>query len=376
MKIVIVGAGIAGLAIGWRLTEQGAAVEILERGIVGRGATWAAAGMLAPGSELGKDLGASGWLARDGRERWPRFAAELEAASGRRIGYAETGSLIVAGTEDRARALRALAATPGANGAAWLDAAELRKKEPLLSSALHGALHIRQDAQVDNRALGEALRNALIRRNVIVREHCAVRSLVVAGRHVSRVVTSQGLISADAVILSCGAWTNLVAGIASEDLPPIRPAKGQMAALQPPEGTALPRFLIWAEDVYLVPRANRLFVGATVEDASFDTSVTREAYDVLIAAAAAIIPSLSGWSVAEMWAGLRPRTPDDAPALGATNLGGLYVAGGQFRNGILFAPAIAEAMCDLVLRHADDARLTAFDPRRFSSATQSEERRP
>src|SRR5436190_21803769 len=96
MKILIIGAGVAGLSIGWRLAEAGAEVEILERGLAGQGATWASAGMIAPGAELGAEDNPVAAFAQAARANWPSFAAELEAASGMSLGYRESGSLLVA----------------------------------------------------------------------------------------------------------------------------------------------------------------------------------------------------------------------------------------------------------------------------------------
>ena len=87
MKVIIVGAGIAGLAIGWRLAQAGAGVEIYDRGLAGRGATWAAAGMIAPGAELKDESEELAAFARRSRAAWPGFAAELEAESTCTIGY-------------------------------------------------------------------------------------------------------------------------------------------------------------------------------------------------------------------------------------------------------------------------------------------------
>jgi glycine oxidase len=370
MKIVIVGAGVAGLATAWKLASEGAAdVEVLERGIAGRGATWASAGMIAPGAELeGKDDPLTRF-AQQARARWPSFAKELQRESGIEIGYRDVGSLILAETAEKASALQSRAETLNRQGTAvtWLAPGELRRREPLLSTALHGALHEPDDAQVNNRALPEALRGAIINRQGVLRENCDVRSVIVQDGRAAGVLTSRGSIAADVVILACGAWTNLIGGVSTEDLPPIKPAKGQIAACEPPSGVALPNALIWAQDIYLVPRGPRLFIGATVEDASFDTSITREARDRLLARATRVIPAIAGWRVAEMWAGLRPRTPDDAPVLGPSGIEGLYVAGGQFRNGILFAPALADAMINLVLGRPADEETLAFDPRRFRS---------
>jgi glycine/D-amino acid oxidase-like deaminating enzyme len=140
-----------------------------------------------------------------------------------------------------------------------------------------------------------------------------------------------------------------------------------MAAVLPPDGARLPRALIWDGDVYLVPRRDRLLIGATVEDAGFDTGVTREARDRLIGAASRLIPGLSGWTISELWAGLRPKALDEAPVLGETAIADLYVAGGQYRNGILFAPLVADTMCAL-LSGKGAPPSAAFDPKRFRKA--------
>jgi glycine oxidase len=359
MKIVIAGAGAAGLAIGWSLARAGATVEIVERGLAGHGATWASAGMLAPGAELGAADTALARFAHRARAAWNGFAADLRAASGTDIGFRENGSLIAA--RDAARA-EVLQRNTGA-GAQWLTTEEARAREPLLSPDLHGALFVPGDARVDNRALGEALAQTLRGLGATVRENCQVRSLLSADGRARGLLTSAGAIEGDAVVLACGAWMDLIPGAV---LPPIAPVKGQMAAVTPPAGTALPKSLLWDEHLYLVPRVTRLIVGATVEDAGYDLSVKRETADDLLARAARIVPALRAWTLSEMWAGLRPRTPDDAPVLGETHLQGLYVAGGQFRNGILFTPLIAHAMRALLLGEHPAIDIAAFDPRRFA----------
>jgi glycine oxidase len=382
MRILIIGAGVAGLSIGWRLAQAGADVEILERGLAGRGATWASAGMIAPGAELGAETTAMAAFADGARTRWPSFAAELEAASGMFVHYRQSGSLLVAENPARAEALQAAAHGSSSaqrgrgtmrsmvEGAAahWLTPDELFLREPLLSNDLLGALEIPTDAQVDNRALADALRVAGTRAGAKLRERCTVRTLVIADGRARGVTTEEGTREADLLVLACGAWMNLVAGVNAEALPPVRPVKGQMIACEPLSGTALPQTLIWSDEVYLVPRHKRLFIGATVEEAGFDTSVTREAREWLLNAATRVIPSLASWRVAEMWAGLRPRTPDDAPVLGTTHIDRLLVAGGQFRNGILFAPLVAETVSRLILQNDPRTNGGAFDPKRFAAS--------
>jgi glycine oxidase len=221
------------------------------------------------------------------------------------------------------------------------------------------------DAQVDNRRTAEALRTVLSRRNIPIHENNEVRGLLITDDRVRGIVCATGTAAADAVIVASGAWLNEFGGAPAE-LPPVAPVKGQMVAVEPPVGTALPKHLLWGDDVYMAPRRGRLLIGATVEDAGFDTSVSAEVCARLVSLAARIIPSLHGWMVTEMWAGLRPRTPDGAPVLGASKIEGLYVAGGQFRNGILFAPAVADAMRQIVLTSQSPPELRSFDPKRFS----------
>jgi glycine oxidase len=365
MKILIGGAGIAGLAIGWRLAEAGCAVEIFERGIAGRGATWASAGMLAPGAEFAAEDSAMARFARRSRAAWPHFRAELERAAGIDIGYRECGTLIVAETDAALADLqtRAEALRHAGEEAAVLGPEELHERAPMLSQSLVGALLVPADAQADNRALGPALMAAARRAGATIRENCAICSVLTTGGHARGFVTDGGLIEGDAVVLALGAWMNRIPG--TEALSPIAPVKGQMAALAPVgTGGYTPRALVWSEDIYIVPRERRIVLGATVEEAGFDLSVSREARDRLAAAAIRIVPALRDWRVSESWAGLRPRTPDLAPVLGSTALPGLYIAGGQYRNGILFAPLVAELMAGILLgrERADPA----FDPDRFA----------
>lgn len=360
MKVLIAGGGIAGLAIAWRLSCHGVAVEVVERGICGRGASWAAAGMLAPGGELAGESDDLAQLAHESRALWPGFAAEIERAAGHPVGFRESGSLLLAESEQQGEALRTRADGAGE----WLPRDELLRREPLLSPKLTGAIHFPSDAQVDNRAICDALYVALRGKGVVIHENCEVRSIHIAGGEAKALLTARGAMEADRFVLACGAWMDLIS-TPDFDLPPVRPVKGQMIACVPPAGMGLPDALLWADEVYLVPRAGRLLAGATVEDAGFDTSVEMQACAKLRSAAARIIPSLRDWHLTEAWAGLRPHTPDDAPVLGATSLARLYVAGGQFRNGILFAPSVADRMAAILQGRGIEVA-AAFNPLRFT----------
>jgi glycine oxidase len=324
--------------------------------------------MLAVTAEMGGSEDSHARLARHARKLWNDFAVDLEAASGRNIFFRESGSLLVAMDEGRSTVLSALASELAAKSekVSWLDRDAARAEEPMLSESTTGALFAPGDAQVDNRALGEALAVAFADAGGQLRECCEVQHIASDEGGVRGVATSQGFIEADRVIVAAGAWSGRIPGVETA-IAPVRPAKGQMAALTPPAGRDMPRHLVWGAEVYLVPREDSLLVGATVEDTGYETSVERDALRGLIANAVKLLPGLREWRVSESWAGLRPRTPDSLPVLGPTGIDGLYLASGQFRNGILFAPAIADAMRRMIFGGGAGPLFEAFDPRRFAS---------
>lgn len=362
MKVVVIGAGVAGLAIGWRLVQKGASVTVLDRAQPGRGATWAAAGMIAATMETGEADTPEAGLARDARSLWPDFAREIEEASARRIDYLQNGSLLVAAGEEEEQ--RFAERAQAADDLSLLTAAQARALEPMLADDIRGALFAAKEAQVDNRALGGALARCFVRAGGTLVPNEAVIRIESDLTRAFAVRTPFGYHEADAFVLAAGAWSGTIDGLPPDALPPVRPVKGEMLALAPPRGTALPGRVVLADDAYLVPRGDRLLVGATLEDAGFDTALSDAAEDWLSAKALSAMPALREWRIVEHWAGLRPGSPDGLPLLGKSALPGLFIASGQYRNGILFAPSVAEILSRSVLEQSPGPK--AFDPRRFA----------
>jgi glycine oxidase len=348
MKVVIIGAGVAGLGIGWRLRQAGCDVTILERAQPGGGASWAAAGMLAVTAELEDASDGERALALRASALWPGFAAELEAASGRSVFLDRSGALLLAADAAELEVMRARAE----GGLRVLDRDEARALVPMLGEVV-GGLWSPQEAHVDNRALGEALTIAFLKAGGILNANEAA----VAIEPGPVVLTPYDRHQADAVLVAAGAWSGLLENI------PVVPVKGEMIALTPPQGAMLPGPVVWGAGVYCVPRHGRLLVGATVQEEGFDTRPTPSARDYLRGSAEKLMPSLKDWTLSDHWAGLRPKSPDGLPLLGPTATDGVFVAGGQYRNGILFAPAIAQEMADIVL--GKGKAVPDFDPRRF-----------
>ena len=339
--VAIIGAGVIGLGIAWRLATQGASVAVFDRGAAGSGASHAAAGMLAACSEAEPGEEALIALGRESQARWPAFAAELGKASGIDVELRREGTLPLALTaDDQARLNHQLAFQQKLGlPLSWISAAETRRREPHLAGKLAGAVWSPEDTQVDNRKLAAALRIAAERAGAVIHEHQAVTEIASKGGEVSGVVLADGTkVAADVVVLAAGAWSRAIAGLAPELRPPVRPIKGQMLALRMDPAAPLVSHVVWAPGAYLVPRVDgRLLVGATVEEKGFDATLTAGGLLTLLEAAWRAIPAVEELPIEETWVGHRPGSRDDAPILGPAPLGGLIYATGHYRNGVLDA---------------------------------------
>lgn len=374
--VAIIGAGVVGLGIAWRLAGRGARVTVFDKGAAGAGASHAAAGMLAACLEAEPGEEALTALGRESQRRWPAFAAELQQLTGIDIGLRTEGTLAVALTSDDQARLAHLLPFQRSLGLPleWISAAETRRREPHLATRLAGAVWSPEDHQVDNRKLAGALRAAAERAGAVIREHTAVDSITVEGPRVTGVVLADGTrVPADVVVLAAGAWSAAVRGLDPALRPPVRPVKGQMMALAMDAAHPLLTHVVWAPGVYLVPRRDgRLLVGATVEDKGFDASLTAGGILSLLEAAWRAVPAIEELPIAETWVGFRPGSRDDAPILGPAPVAGLVYATGHHRNGILLAPVTADGIAALILDGALDPAIRPFGIERFSRAQAAE----
>jgi glycine oxidase len=375
-RVAIIGAGVVGLGIAWRLAARGARVEVFDKGAAGAGASHAAAGMLAACAEAEPGEQALVALGRESQARWPAFAAELYAASGIDVELREEGTLVVALTaDDQARLAHHLVFQQQLGlPLQWITAAETRRREPHLAGKLAGAVFSPQDHQVDNRKLAAALRVAAEAAGAIIREHTPVQEISIAGPRADGIVLADGTkIAADAVVLAAGAWSRGIAGLAPELRPPVRPIKGQMLSLRMDAAAPLLTHVLWAPGAYLVPRRDgRLIVGGTVEEKGFDSTLTAGGVLTLLEAAWRAVPAVEELPIEEMWVGHRPGSRDDAPILGPGPVDGLVYATGHHRNGILLAPVTADTMARLVLDGVVDAAIRPFGIERFALARAAE----
>src|SRR4029453_7637029 len=354
---VVVGGGVIGLGIAWRAATAGLSVTVVDEA-PGRGASWAAAGMLAPVTEL--HYGEDELLALNlaSAARWPGFAAEVEEASGQPVGYRPGGTLAVARDADDKPALEDLYRFQRGAGleVQRLRSRECRQLEPGLHPSIRGGVLAAGDHQVDHRALVLALLGAC--------ERAGGRGWVRAGGEPR---------AAGPVVLAAGCWSGGLGGLAAEALPPVRPVKGQLLYLRGPADQPLCSRNVRGLEVYVVPRGDgRVVVGATVEEQGFDTTVTAGAVHDRLRAARELLPDPAELELLETVVGLRPGSPDNAPMLGPAGPQGLVVATGHYPNGILLPPVTADAVAELLATGQVPELIAPFGLGRFAGRAPAE----
>ncbi len=372
--VLVAGGGVIGLAIADRAARAGLDVTVVDPR-PGRGATWAAAGMLAPVAEAAfgeEDLTALNLRAA---RAWPGFAAALESTSGRSVGFQAAGTLLVGADRSDRAAIGQLLAFHGSIDLASrpLDASACRAAEPLLMPGIAGGAELGDDHQVDNRRLVEALLASCAAAGVRFQEDEVGEVGVVSGRVAGVALRSAGRRRATQVVLAAGCRTGEIGGVPERDRPPVRPVKGMTLRLgdrgAAPRLARTVRGIVHGRSCYLVPRSDgTLVVGATVEERGFDSSVQAGPLGDLLDAARTLVPAVEEYELLEAATGLRPGSPDNAPVVGATTTRGLFVATGHYRHGILLAPVTAASVvARLTGAPLADDPFARFPPGRFAT---------
>ncbi len=372
-EVVIIGGGLIGSSIGWRLAEAGLDTMIIA-GEPESAASQVAAGMLAPISETTFTEQALAPLNLASLKRYEGFVAEVEAASGLPAGLWRTPTLSVAYDADDAARLRVFAEflTRVGHPCTRLTSRECKQHEPLLAPSIRHGLLVEGDWSCDNRQLWRAVRQAGTRAGVRTRTGFVHRVLSTGGR-VSGVELSDGLtVRSPTVVVANGAWAGQLTGIPTI---PVRPVKGQILRLDPgrlPSPAVTVRAFSRGTEVYLVPRAGgrELVVGATVEELGFDGRPTAGGVYELLRDARTVLPITAEYALAETSVGWRPGTPDNAPILGRCELAGLVLATGHYRNGVLLTPITAEVISELIINDTLPEVAVPFALDRFSRQSQ------
>lgn len=349
--VLIVGGGIIGLTVAYHLARAGVAVTLVERGALGREASWAAAGYLAfQGS--GNIPGPRLELRRVSRRMYDAWIDELRELTPADTGFGCCGLLEICLDELEVKEARERADWQSAAGydVEWLDAAATRARHPYLARDLpvHGGLLFPDIAQVRPPRLLRALSEAVRALGVGIREHSPVTVITREGDRVTGVALASGeRLDAAVVVNAAGSWA---AQLGPEmAVMPVRPVKGTIVLLD--DAPRLHGEILVSSRGSVYPRPDgRLLLGATMEDVGFDRQVRLEAVQTLIGQGIGLVPSLASASLGSSWTGFRPYSHDSVPYLGPVpGLRGAYAAAGHYRSGILLAPITGLLLKQMIL---------------------------
>ena len=358
--VIVIGAGIIGLATAERLLIQGAKVTILERNKVGQESSWAGGGILSPLCPWDySDVVTR--LTSYSASQFPTWASVLHETTGIDPEYEACGMLVLPPYN------RELAQQ-------WCSVREIQFEQRTLPGHVSlqysnetntcaeckQAIFLPETAQIRNPRLLRALRHRIAQLEGRIIENCAVESLNAAHQKIQSITSSQGDFSADHIIISAGAWSKEILGMYALKLD-IKPIRGQMLLFKfdhtPPIHT-----IFVENDLYIIPRRDgHLLIGSTLEDVGFDKQTTASVRKHLLMRAQAILPALQAMPIVQHWSGLRPASPNNIPTIGKhPMISNLYINSGHFRYGVTMAPASAEILANEITGRPQPFDITPY----------------
>lgn len=379
---LIVGGGIIGASLAFELARAHHSVLVLDRQEPGHEASWAAAGTISPAPDQ-EAIGIAA-LGCESYRLYPAFISAIEAASGQSAGFHSEGAIELffepdgeAERDARCKQIRdaGLSAEP-----LWL--VEARRRDPAIGPSARAALWIADEAYLDPRVLTRVTLRAAQCAGAEVVANTEVISVITRngqcdGVLAARTETHQAAelrvrtaekIEAQHVVIAAGWRSKEIGG--TESWAPSSPVRGQMVAFGRVAGA--PRTILRSEGGYMAPREDgRIVAGSTLEPGAIDKHPTAAGLGKILAAAVDMAPALADAPILETWAGIRPDSPDHLPIIGATDIDGLFVATGHYRNGMLLAPATAKYLAQWITDGRISKYLEPFSPLRFAAASRS-----
>lgn len=379
---LIIGGGIIGASLAFELSLKGQAVLVVDRQEPGREASWAAAGTISPAPDA--PAAAMDALARESYRLYPAFISELESATGKSAGFHPDGAieLFFGSRAEAERDERFKIISEAEISSRPVSMAEAARLEPAIGPSARAALHIRDEASLDPRVVTRLALNAAENAGAEIRSGMEAISLLISGACcdgalVSSVEESQAgsvkiraaeKIEARNVIIAAGWRSGKIGG--AEAYAPTAAVRGQMLCFVPVAGA--PRKILRCERGYLAPREDgRVAAGSTLEPGILAKNVTGAGVQKILAAATEMAPALADAPIVESWAGLRPDSPDHLPIIGATDIEGLFIGTGHYRNGMLLAPVTAKYLAEWIANGRTAEMLEPFTPLRFAAKQQS-----
>lgn len=379
---VIVGGGIIGASLAFELARLRQSVLLLDRQEPAREASWAAAGTISPAPDR-ESSGITAFGCESFR-LYPAFMSAIESATGEAAGFHPGGAieLFFDSDAEAARDRRCSQVRDACLCAEPISVAEALRREPAINPSTRAALWISDEAYLDPRVLTRVTLHAAERIGAQIHGNSEVISLITTSGQCDGVLAANTQTSraadlgvraaekteANNVVIAAGWRSNEIGG--AEIWAPSSAVRGQMVGFGRIAGA--PKTILRCEHGYLAPREDgRVVAGSTLEPGLLDKRPTAAGLQKLFAAAIEMAPALADAPVVETWAGLRPDSPDHLPIIGATDVQGLFIATGHYRNGMLLAPATAKYLAEWIIDGTVSKYLEPFSPLRFAAAPRS-----
>jgi glycine oxidase len=366
-EVAIIGGGVIGCAIAYNLRKAGVDVMVLDQGEIGAEASSAAAGLLAPLGSL-SGPGAFADLMLASFNLFPALVPELENASGIRLEYEQTGALRVVRDSKHIPNLRKRMKEwqPLGLRMDWLTGDEARQREPLLASDISAAIYAPQESQIKASYVAQAYWRAAANQGATFYSHKEIIGLQQHNGKVTGIYTADGeTIACNSLIIAAGAWAARCGEWLNIEIP-VSPQRGQILSLRQPSSPL--HHLVFGEAVYLAPKNDgTIIVGATREEVGFDKQLTAGGIAWLLNSAIRLVPSLECCAIEAIWAGLRPKTPDQQPILGkAPAWENVVLATGHGSVGIMLSAITGKMIAELVVMGKTPEIMRAFSVERFA----------
>lgn len=360
VDVVIVGGGVIGLLSARELSLRGASVCVIERGQLGGESSWAGGGIISPLYPWRYHASVN-VLAQRSKQIYPSLVPALIDESGVDAELLHSGMLIVDDDEKHA-------AVSWANKyqeqLECLDTAQqINSVCTSVATGHEHALWMPNVMQVRNPLLVKALKGSCEKLGIETREHCEILDIHVEQGQAKGVVSADGLIAADKVVVASGAWTGKL--LQQRAKVNVEPVKGQMVMMKTAPGSV--DRIIMNRGHYVIPRQDgHVLAGSTLEFSGFDKNVTTNARQELYRDACALVPSLAEAEVIRHWAGLRPGTEQGIPYICEHDeIANLYIHAGHYRNGIVLGAASAELLAQMISAEQTFCDVAAY---RFGAA--------
>ncbi|UCZ52355.1 glycine oxidase ThiO [Bacillus shivajii] len=365
-RVIVLGGGIIGLSVAYESQKRGYDVTVLEKVACGGQASGAAAGMLAPYSEIEEDPDDFFRLCLKSLKLFPSWQEAVRKESNIDFEYTNSGSLHCVYHEADLLSLQSRQQWQGDFGAEAyiLQGDELFTREPELSKDIIAAMYYPEESHVYAPDYVKALEQACRNIGVKIYDHLEQVDVKSWQDEVSLRAKGGQIFHGDRLVVCSGAWA-LELEETFEVPIPVQPIRGQICAYEVPQGKV--NHIIFSSQGYLVPKGNGTLVNGASEDISgFDTSVTEKGIARLTKWNKKILPFLENENPFHKWAGLRPATLDGFPLIGKlSHAPHIIFATGHYRNGILLSPVTGEVVADLLDNKNSDVSIEAFSPERF-----------